>query len=127
MNHLYYHYLIVDEIEDEDIKWMIDIIRENPHKNTHDIQVENTLLDQYPSLMIIGDKLYRQILDHINDVIQQFVVPKMAVEVVLQQCHNAITSGHLGFMKTKNRVKSRFYWPFMVKDMENFVKFCAKW
>ena len=96
----------------------------NPLQKSHDIQKENpqrALLDKYPSLRIIGDKLYRQILDHINEVIRQFVVPKVAVEMVLLHCHNAITSGHFVFMKNRNRVDSRFYWPFMVKDIEKFV------
>ena len=34
------------------------------------------------------------------------------------------TAGHLGQEKTLNLVKRHFYWPGMVKDVEDFVRSC---
>lgn len=45
-------------------------------------------------------------------------------ERVLQECHSAAQSGHLGREKTYKRVANLYYWPGMYKDVRNFVRKC---
>ena len=50
----------------------------------------------------------------------QEVIPKSLKTTVLKEVHDHL--GHLGFKKTFDRVKSRFYWPGYEKDVECWVK-----
>jgi len=46
-------------------------------------------------------------------------------DMVLHEVHDAPTAGHMGRDKTLKRVKRRFYWPAMDKDVADYVKSCA--
>ena len=54
-----------------------------------------------------------------------FVVPEHLKKSVLKLAHDNIVSGHLGIAKTKERIKSHFFWPSLAADVENYVKACA--
>jgi len=43
---------------------------------------------------------------------------------ILQECHDAPTSGHLGKDKTIDQVKRRFYWPRMDVEIQTYVTGC---
>jgi hypothetical protein len=45
---------------------------------------------------------------------------------ILVECHDTLTSGHLGVMKTVMRVRESFDWVGVVADVYEFVKSCAK-
>ncbi|CAG2215708.1 unnamed protein product [Mytilus edulis] len=52
------------------------------------------------------------------------IVPMKERRVVLQQCHDNKTSGHLGIRKTLGRLKYRFYWPGMRRDVVAYITGC---
>ena len=54
----------------------------------------------------------------------QLVLPKQCRELVLHTAHSNTWAGHLGVNKTKERVLNQFYWPFVYKDIEEFVRSC---
>ena len=54
----------------------------------------------------------------------QIVIPESLKTIVLKEVHDH--SGHLGFKKTFDRVKSCFYWPGYEKDVECWVKQCER-
>ena len=107
---------------------MIDLINQHGKNRPESLRAENqirqALLNEYESLRVIDGNLYREYLDENNDVIHQFVVSKLDVKNVLASCHDSVTSGHLGIAKTKKRILSRFYWPSLKKDVENYVRSC---
>ena len=42
--------------------------------------------------------------------------------VLLDELHGGLTTGHLGEMKTLDRLKQRFYWPGHYQDVQNWCK-----
>lgn len=44
--------------------------------------------------------------------------------LIMQECHDAATSGHLGRDKTVEQVKRRFYWVGMDNDIDRYVSSC---
>jgi transposase InsO family protein len=54
----------------------------------------------------------------------RLVVPSEMRRSVLQECHDALTSGHLGREKTFARVRERYWWPDLYKDVKHYVDTC---
>ena len=54
----------------------------------------------------------------------QLVVPTGLRTAVLKACHDHILSGHLGFNKTYNKIKCRFWWPNLYTEVRNYVLGC---
>ena len=52
------------------------------------------------------------------------VVPKEMKEEIMSLCHDIPSSAHLGISNTKNRVKERFFWYRLAKDVKSYVKCC---
>ena len=54
------------------------------------------------------------------------VVPKMYREQIVKLCHNPPLAGHQGIERTTTKVKSRYYWRGISKDMSAYVKGCME-
>ncbi|UYV78051.1 hypothetical protein LAZ67_15003310, partial [Cordylochernes scorpioides] len=52
------------------------------------------------------------------------VVPKKRRKEVMSEYHNHMLNGHLGVARTTYRLKNKYYWPSMLKDISEFVKTC---
>jgi len=53
-----------------------------------------------------------------------FVVPKCLQPLFIEFEHDNPTAGHLGFTKTYQRLRSRFYWPGMQASVAQYVRSC---
>ncbi|XP_069835633.1 uncharacterized protein [Dendropsophus ebraccatus] len=73
-------------------------------------------------------RLYRQMIptEDQPEWVQsrQLVVPRPFRERLLQVAHEIPLAGHLGIRKTQDRLKQRFYWPGMGKEVANFCRSC---
>ncbi|GFV58759.1 transposon Tf2-9 polyprotein [Trichonephila clavipes] len=49
------------------------------------------------------------------------VIPKHLRADILRHFHDAPTAGHLGFAKTYDRIRKRFYWPGMYRNVVRYV------
>ena len=49
------------------------------------------------------------------------VLPYSERRAVLSQYHDERTSAHLGFKKTLEKIKAKFYWPGLQKDVKLYV------
>lgn len=49
------------------------------------------------------------------------VIKKDETASILKGCHSNPTSGHLGINKTWQKVASRYYWPGMYQDIQDFI------
>ena len=52
------------------------------------------------------------------------IVPLAARSEVLKELHARTLSGHLGINKTKDKIRERFVWPGMNKDIKAFIMSC---
>ena len=80
---------------------------------------------QWESLKLCEGALYRPWENAVGDrITKQLVVPKQLRPSVLHLMHNLPTSGHMGVAKTAGRIKERFYWVSVHKDVQNWCKNC---
>ncbi|KAN0022925.1 hypothetical protein ACTFIU_005666 [Dictyostelium citrinum] len=55
----------------------------------------------------------------------QIVIPKTMIVMVLKMFHECkLLGGHFGFIKTLNKIKERFYWRGMIKDIKHYTQQC---
>ncbi|UYV72119.1 hypothetical protein LAZ67_9001873 [Cordylochernes scorpioides] len=52
------------------------------------------------------------------------VVPENKKREIMKEYHNHMSNGHLGVARTMYRIKSKYFWPSMLKDVSEFVKTC---
>lgn len=44
---------------------------------------------------------------------------------ILEENHSLPHSGHFGFLKTYEKIKSKYYWPSMKEDIKRFIQTCS--
>ncbi|GFU85490.1 hypothetical protein TNCV_3178121 [Trichonephila clavipes] len=54
------------------------------------------------------------------------VIPKHLRADILRHFHDAPTAGHLGLAKTYDRIRKRFYWPGMYRNVVRYVMHCRE-
>ena len=117
-----------DQDQDEEIKWLKDLIVQHGTEKPKVTEFNNTeqrvFYKEYSNFQLIDNILYRQAEDQfgINQI--QLVLPKKAIEEVLDKVHCLVYSGHLGRRKTYKTMSQRFYRPFLGKHVEKYVQSC---
>jgi hypothetical protein len=57
---------------------------------------------------------------------KQIVIPASLRSEVLKECHDSLLAGHLGFNKTYDRLRERYYWEGMYQDTQHWIASCAE-
>ena len=78
-----------------------------------------------PFFKIMNALLYRVCVIQGNEV-DQLLVPRTHVGKVLYLGHTHLLGAHLGAEKTYERIRRRFYWPGIKKEVEEYCKHCAE-
>ncbi|UYV61067.1 K02A2.6-like, partial [Cordylochernes scorpioides] len=52
------------------------------------------------------------------------VVPRVRRKDILKEYHNHMICGHLGVTRTMHRLKDKYFWPSMLKDVVEYVRTC---
>lgn len=68
-------------------------------------------------------RMYRG-LGNGGKVIKQLVLPKSRRLTCMKLAHSSILGGHMGTMKTLNRIIAQFYWPGIQTDVTRYCKSC---
>ena len=55
----------------------------------------------------------------------QVVIPVSLRHEILVACHDDTTAGHLGVFKTYEKIRSRYFWQGMFKDIEHWCRSCV--
>ena len=55
----------------------------------------------------------------------QLLVPKCLRKEALHSCHDILMSGHLGMNKTIKKIKGKFYWYLIGRDIKMHIKSCT--
>ena len=86
-----------------------------------------SLVSQFDRLCIEDDLICRKWEDiSTNQIFHQYVVPYSKRRSVLQQCHDEKTAGHLGIKKTLHKIRLRYYWPGLQRDVRQYIAGCER-
>ena len=80
-----------------------------------------SLWSQLSSLEIQNGLICRKVAG--NETFQ-IIVPLSERRHILKECHDKRVAGHLGISKTIARIRSRFYWPGLNKDVRRYINGC---
>ncbi len=84
-------------------------------------QNKRTLTARARNLFVRAEKLYKRNKDSEGPT---RVLKIMEVEVVLYNLHSDPTAGHFAFDATYERIKTRYFWHRMYRDIKNYVDAC---
>lgn len=86
--------------------------------------------DDYPNNLIVSGKLYQRFVMKNGKAppkeLYKIVVPPNQQLSILHENHDHPTAAHLGYLKTLNRIKERYFWPQMAKSIRSYVKACER-
>ena len=54
----------------------------------------------------------------------QLYVPVTMVDLVLNNCHDNVLAAHFGIQRTYHKVRQRYFWKRMYRDIDNLVRSC---
>jgi len=117
-----------EQTDDANLKWIIDLMTNNDRKpliNNFSNAEQRSLYLQWDRLKLIKNKLYREYIDKRDVIIYQYIVPSSKRDYVLANMHDTAVCGHLGYEKTRDRIKHKFYWYLMDKQILSYVQNCV--
>jgi hypothetical protein len=85
--------------------------------------VVQSLASQWENLVFEKGVLFRKWTDDKSSGFQA-VIPLSQRRTVLAFGHDVRSSGHLGLHKTLAKVRSKYYWPGLQRDVRQYVKGC---
>jgi hypothetical protein len=100
----------------------------------HDKLPDNT--QKAKNLLLQADQYYVQegLLYHIWHTpakrhlpernVYQLYVPVTWVDTVLNHCHDHVLAAHFGFQRTYSKIRQRYFWKGMYRDVDNWVRSC---
>ncbi|MEW8544975.1 MAG: reverse transcriptase domain-containing protein [Candidatus Thiodiazotropha sp.] len=81
---------------------------------------------EWDTIELKDNMLYKKRLRDIgNDAEYLFLVPEALRKEVFRQLHEYVTAGHLGRRKTYDKIRKRFYWCGMHKDVSYWCRICT--
>ena len=113
---------------DKEIKYVVDCLKKGQQPSTEDRSTltdgTKILLRQWRRLSLKDGVLYRESAGIGESPKQQLVLPKSHRYIAFDGVHDQI--GHLGYERTLDLARSRFYWPRMAEDIEKLCKLCPR-
>lgn len=99
--------------------------------NWYDVKFNNVRRnpENFPEWKIENDCLYYHRPDPFKSILEdenewKTVVREPEILGILQRNHEEPDAGHLGRNKMYERLRVKYYWPSMFKDVEDFVEAC---
>ncbi|UYV84587.1 hypothetical protein LAZ67_X002728, partial [Cordylochernes scorpioides] len=97
-----------EQMNDQALRKIADQLQSTPN-NTF-VKIDNTL--------------YRKNYDPMGKP-WLLVVPRHLRQELLKNFHDSPTAGHLGFTKTYDRIRKKYYWPGMYRTVRKYVAHCS--
>jgi len=104
--------------EDAEIQRIIKILGDSSHSSYEDISRHYILEDEI--LFRISEPSKCR-----NFAGLQLVIPKFLQQPLIEEIHSGYFGGHLGIDKTYDKIRSRYYWSGMYRDVVQFLKTCV--
>ena len=115
------------QLDDGPIGLMLRAVEEGKRPSSDDVRGQGPdaqRLNQLWNRLLVEDGLLKRKYEDANITWLQLVVPHAIREEILQELHAGALGGHLGEEKTSSKVKLRFYWPGMQKDVARWCQTC---
>lgn len=123
--------LNIAELQDKDftLKLVKDLISNGIKPEWQEISKYGTEVKYYwarlDSMVLKNNTLYRKWeTDDGSSSRLLLVIPQSEKELILKQLHDGKTGAHLGIKKTLHKVRERYFWYALRKDVENWCKLC---
>ena len=118
-------------MQDTNLRWLKEVIRQRNANNGKTKAsrkglnyTQKKLLKYISSFRIMKDLIYLVDEDKFGNERYRYVMPKNETNLTMQEVHCKETAGHLDTDKTIEKIKSRFFWTNLSKDVKKFVKEC---
>jgi hypothetical protein len=121
--------LIEKQKLDKHIQVIRKLIRERGEiefeRNGEEMEMVNTFkIDDNQWFIEKRGKIYNRIyITNQSKSIDRLVIPQGLKRSILKECHE---TGHFGYSRSYEKLKERFYWSGMSKDMKDFVESCEE-
>jgi hypothetical protein len=116
------------QLEDGPVGFMLKAVEKGERPSSDDVRGQGPdaqrLNQLWSKLLIENGVLKRKYVDTNGASHLQLIAPREIREGILQELHAGELGGHLGEEKTLGKVKQRFYWPGMQKDVERWCRTC---
>ena len=106
------------QARDEEIQRIVNILGDSGHSSHADIARYYVLEDGLLYRVTEPEKCG-------NHSGLQLVIPKFLQQPLIEEIHSGYFGGHLGIDKTYNKIRSRYYWSGMYRDVIEFLKNCV--
>jgi len=129
--------MVIEELDlvqiqdsDRNLKLVKDMILEGVKPTWQEVSKYDVEVKYYwarlDSLVVKNNVLYRKWEDaNCKEKFKLLIlIPRSHREDVLKQLHNNKTAAHLGVKKTLRKVRDRYFWYALRKDVENWCKTC---
>ena len=121
--------LFSEQRRDPIIGKVIDWVLTKNRPEWQSISAEGVELKHYwsrfDSLVIRNDILCHKFENNVgNKITWQILLPSSLRKTVLNELHNVPTAGHLGVKKTLMKVRSRYFWYGLRRDVEYWISKC---
>ncbi|RWS24681.1 hypothetical protein B4U80_10857 [Leptotrombidium deliense] len=87
--------------------------------------IRNIIEHSTKGFKIVDKILYRTVKTEFGDK-TLLCLPRKLINYVLSELHDSKESGHLGFDKTINKVRQRFQWKGMSRDVKAYIDSCVQ-
>ena len=110
--------------DDEELKVVIDAIENDTTPAEVLTETQRILLRDRDKLRVIDHKLFFEDTDSDGTPSLRYVVARKQVDKIIAEVHSTTFAGHLGYDKTLEKARTRFYWPFSASSIKKFIKEC---
>jgi len=81
---------------------------------------------RFEQLLERNGLIYLRTYDETGEPTTRLLIPEQLRGEILTEAHNAKVAGHLGEEKTLGRLRTRFHWKGMKKDVQNWIRHCPQ-
>ena len=118
-------------MSDPNLRWLKEVIHQRDANNGRPkiarkdlIPTQKKLLKFLPSFVILKDLIYFVDKDEFGIERHRYAMPKNEQKLTMQELHCKETAGHYGTDKAIEKIKSRFFWINLSKDVKKIFNKC---
>ena len=116
------------QIQDQDLNLLLKWLKSKVEPTEGVLALSSPAAKSYwmnRELFYLSQELLYRISNKSDNHQPLLVVPKSFQPEILKLSHSVRASGHLGISKTVERVKARFYWYGVSRDVKEYVASCS--